>query len=45
MKLKEEIDVLVICDYFSKWVEAFAIPNQTAQVVANALEDEVICMV
>ena len=28
--------VLVVCDYFSKWSEMYAIPDQTAQTVATA---------
>ena len=27
--------IMVLCDYFSKWVEAYAIPNHTAQTVAD----------
>ena len=33
-------DVLVVSDYFTKWMEAFAIPNQEAVTVA---EEEVFC--
>ena len=33
----------MIGDYFSKWVEAVAIPNQTAHIVADVLTREVIC--
>ena len=35
--------VLVVCDYFTKWVESFAMPNQEAETVARILVDEVIC--
>ena len=35
--------VLVVGDYFSKWVEAFAIPDQEATTVAAKLVDEVYC--
>ena len=34
---------MVISDYFTKWVEAIAIPDQTAVTVAIALIEEVIC--
>ena len=35
--------VLVVCDYFTKWTEAFAMPNQEAETVAQILVKEVIC--
>ena len=35
--------VLVICDYFTKWTESFAMPNQQAETVARILVDDVIC--
>jgi len=35
--------VLVVADYFTRWVEAFAIPNQEATTVARKLVDEVFC--
>ena len=35
--------ILVVSEYFSKWVEAFAIPDQEASTVANLLVREVIC--
>ena len=35
--------ILVVADYFTKWVEAFAIPDQTAMTVADVLVREVIC--
>ena len=34
--------ILVISDYFTKWVEAFAIPDQKAETVARCLVSEVI---
>ena len=35
--------IVVIADYFTKLTEAFAIPNHTAQTVADKLVTEVIC--
>ena len=35
--------VLVVSDYFTKWMEAFAIPNQEAVTVAEKLVEEVFC--
>ena len=35
--------VLVIADYFTRWVEAFALPHQEAKTVAKKLVDEVFC--
>ena len=35
--------VLVAADYFTKWVEAYAIPNQEAVTVARKLTDEMFC--
>jgi hypothetical protein len=35
--------ILVIGDYFTKWVEAFALPNQEAVTVATKLVEEVVC--
>ena len=34
--------ILVIADYFTKWTEAFAIPDQTTETVAKCLVNEVI---
>ena len=35
--------VLIIMDYFSKWPEAFPMPNQEAITVAEILVKEVVC--
>ena len=35
--------VLVAGDYFTKWMEAYAIPNQEATTVARKLVDELFC--
>ena len=35
--------VLVAGDYFTKWMEAYAIPNQEAVTVAKKLLDEMFC--
>lgn len=35
--------IIVICDYFSKWTEAFAVKNHTALTVADKLVTEVFC--
>ena len=35
--------VLVAVDYFTRWVEAYGIPNQEATTVAKKLVDEVFC--
>ena len=32
--------ILVVADYFTRWVEAFPLPNQEAVTVANKLVDE-----
>ena len=32
--------VLVVADYFTRWTEAYAIPNQEAATVAKKLTDE-----
>ena len=34
--------ILVVSDYFSKWVEAFALKSHTAPVVAEILVDQII---
>ena len=33
--------ILVVADYFTKWMKAFPLPNQEATTVANKLVDEV----
>ena len=38
------IYILVVADYFMRWMEAFAIPNQEASTFANKLVDEVLCV-
>ena len=35
--------ILVVVDYFTKWPEAYAIPNQEARIIAQQLVDEWIC--
>ena len=35
--------VLVVGDYFTRWMECFAIPDQEAETVARKLVDEVFC--
>ena len=35
--------IIVVMDYFSKWVEAYALPNQVASTVADALVKDWIC--
>lgn len=35
--------IMVIGDYFTKWKEAYAIPNHTAQTEADKLTTEFIC--
>lgn len=35
--------LIVICDYYSKWVESVAVPNHTALCVADTLVTEVFC--
>ena len=43
-KTKEgNVYLLVITDHFSKWVEAYPIPNQEAITVAQKLVDEFLC--
>jgi len=35
--------ILVASDYFTKWVEAYAIPNQEATTIAGKLVDNMFC--
>ena len=35
--------ILTITDYFTKWVEIFAVPDQTAVTCAQAMLNEVVC--
>ena len=35
--------VVVFLDYLTKWVEAFPIPNQTAETIAHLLVNEIFC--
>ena len=35
--------VLVIGDYFTKWMEAYAIPDQQAETVATKIVEEFVC--
>ena len=35
--------VLVVGDYFTKWVEAYPLPNQEASTIARVLVNEFIC--
>ena len=37
------ICILVAGDYFTRWMEAYAIPNQEAVTVAQKLVDELFC--
>ena len=34
--------ILLVGDYFTKWTEAFPLPNQEAKIVAEKLVNEVI---
>lgn len=35
--------VLVVADYYTKYVEAYAIPDEKAETLARKLVDEFIC--
>jgi len=35
--------ILVVGDYFTKWVESYAIPDHTAQTVAERFVEEFVC--
>ena len=34
--------IMIVTDYFTRWTEAFALPNQEALTIARALVDEFI---
>ena len=34
--------IMVVADYFTKWVEAFPLPDQTAKTVARTLVEQVV---
>lgn len=36
--------VVVFADYLTKWVEAFAVPDQTADTIARLLVEKVVCV-
>ena len=40
---RKNIYILVVSDYYTKYVEAYALPDQTAQTVADCLVTEWIC--
>ena len=35
--------ILVVCDYFTRWTEAYALPNKEAASVARTLVNEWVC--
>ena len=35
--------IVVLGDYFTKWMEAFAVPNQEAETVATVLVEQFVC--
>jgi transposase InsO family protein len=35
--------ILVVVDYLTKWSEAYAMPNQTAETVSSKIVDEFVC--
>ena len=35
--------IMVVCDYFTKWVEAYAIPDQEAYTVAERFVNDFVC--
>ena len=39
----ELIFILVAGDYFTKWTEAYAIPNQEAITISQKLVDQMFC--
>ena len=34
--------ILVFCEYVTRWPEAFAIPNQTAETVAQTFVEQIV---
>ena len=40
---KGNLYLLVVTDYFTKWSEAYAVPDHTAQTVADTLVTQWIC--
>ncbi len=35
--------ILLVGDYFTKWMEEFALPNHTAQTVAETFVEQIVC--
>ena len=35
--------IVVFMDYFTKWAEAFAVPDQQASTIATLLVDHIVC--
>ena len=35
--------MVIFLDYFTKWVEAFAVPDQKAETVVRLLVEQVVC--
>ena len=40
---RDNVYILTCQDYFTKWVECFALPNQEAELVARSLVEQVVC--
>ena len=40
---EENLYILVVGDYFTKWMEAYTLPDQEATTVAKKLVDEFFC--
>lgn len=36
---------MVVADYFTKWIESFAIPNMESTTIASVIVEEVICRI
>ena len=43
LSLKGNKYILVVCDCFTKWTEAYAIPNQEAETVVKVIVNEFLC--